>query len=116
MENPEIAAAVVGITEIAKKLGLSAKYCPVFAILIGATLSVFREITHGNTPVGMFGFFSIYFWAAIQGVIIGTTATGLYAAAGSVVDKVTKKQDGSKISDPIAVKVSTDENSLQETH
>ena len=88
MENVEIAAAVVGITEVVKKIGLPAKYCPAFAIALGAILALLAEITYGNSPIGIMGFVSAYFWAIIRGAIIGTTATGLYAVGGGVVDKV----------------------------
>lgn len=92
MENAEIGAAVIGITEVTKRLfGLPRKYCPVFAILVGVILAVLSEITHGNSPAGILGFFSAYFWALIRGIVIGTTATGLYTVGDNFVDKANTK-------------------------
>lgn len=114
MENVEIAAAVVGITEVAKKIGLPAKYCPAFAVALGAILALLSEITYGNTQVGIMGFVSAYFWALIRGVIIGTTATGLYAVGGGVVDKV--RDNNPKITPKVNPANISNEHPQLETH
>ncbi len=78
MEEAELIAAVVGITEVVKNLGIPAKYCTTIAILLGVVLAIVAEHTwgHGN-----------YMIAAIRGVIFGTTATGLYSVGDKVIEK-----------------------------
>ncbi len=97
MNDIEIGAASVGITEVAKNLGLSRKYCSIFAIFIAVVLAVLSEIAYGKHPIGFLEYVTTFFFTTIRGIIIGTSATGLYSMGGKVINKTTKKNANSKL-------------------
>lgn len=78
MNDVEIATVIVGITEVVKKLGLPSQYCPALAVVLGAGIVMFDDYKNGVTDI---------YSSIIRGIIIGTTSTGLYAAADKMIDK-----------------------------
>ncbi len=82
MTEAELGATIVGITEMAKYVGMPAKYCPGFAIILAIGLSVYDQYTKGAGD---------YVSAVLRGIVVGTTTTGLYAAGTNVLEKATVK-------------------------
>ena len=80
MNKAEIAAVVIGITEMIKKLGLPSKYCPAFAIIFAIVLSVGDAYHTGNETIDLYG-------AIMQGLLIGVSTTGSYAALDKFIEK-----------------------------
>lgn len=81
MTDFEIGAIVVGLTELAKQVGIRPKYCPFVAIGLGILVSVIDFWRVGNPD---------YILAVMKGIVIGTTSTGLYAAADGFAHKSSK--------------------------
>jgi hypothetical protein len=78
MNEAEISILVVGITEIAKRFGLTPKLAPVFAIILAAGISVGEAVNIGDFD---------YYSAVMRGLLIGVATTGTYAALGNFVAK-----------------------------
>lgn len=64
MNRAEKIAAIVGITEAIKQMGVPSKFCPAIAIVLGALFGY----ADNQTSQGI-----------IDGVILGATVTGSYA-------------------------------------
>jgi len=67
---------VTGLVEVAKYTGLSSRYAPILAIVVGLILSFIA-----NSDVVGYGLPQI----AMTGLVIGLTASGFYSAAKTVV-------------------------------
>lgn len=93
ISDAEVAAIVVGITELVKNAGLPSKYCPLFAVAFSIALTIGNAIYIGSQD---------YYSAAMRGLIIGLTTTGVYASADTMIKKSTP--------------TITHANSPQETH
>ena len=93
MDKAEMAAVVLGVTEMVKKLGLPSKYCPAFAILFAIFISLGEAYHNGTGELDLYN-------ALMRGLLIGVTTTGGYAAADKFIEK---SQDSHA-------------NSTQETH
>lgn len=76
MNEVEMGAIVVAITEIIKDLGMASKYCRIFAIVLGIAIAIVNEMQTGGANYG---------GAALRGLLVGVTATGLYATAKSTM-------------------------------
>lgn len=77
MNETEIGAVIVGITELLKSFGLPSKLCPAAAIIIGGIIGVAEETRTGG---------EIDFYAgSMRGLLIGATTTGLYAATDKMI-------------------------------
>lgn len=77
MDNLELGAVVVGLTGVAKELGIESKYLPIIAISIGAFLSMGIAQGRGEPLIG----------GLLNGIMIGATATGLIKTSGSLIAK-----------------------------
>lgn len=64
MNRAEKIAAIVGITEAIKQMGVPSKFCPAIAIIVGAIFGY----AENQTSQGI-----------LDGVILGATVTGSYA-------------------------------------
>lgn len=72
MDNVAIAIAVVtGLTQVVKKVGVSSRYVPAVALIIG--------ITYGLI------FVSYDFAGALAGIITGLSSVGLYSGVKNTV-------------------------------
>ena len=78
MNEAEISAVVIGITEIVKNLGLPSKICPLFAVCAAIGFTILTEVQNGGTD---------YTGAALKGLLIGTTTTGGYSAIDRFITK-----------------------------
>jgi len=78
MNEAEIAAVIVGLTEMVKKFGLPSQYCPLIAVVIGIAVVVGEEVKNGGQD---------YYSAVFRGLLIGLTSTGLYATTDKMVTK-----------------------------
>jgi len=77
MDNLEIGAVVVGLTGVAKELGVASSRLPLLAIIIGAFLSMGIAQSKGEPLVS----------GLLSGIMIGATATGLIKTSGSLIAK-----------------------------
>lgn len=75
MDITIIIAAIIGITEAAKRSGMSSKWAPLVSLALGIGAS-FAFITHPDVPS-----------AILEGIILGLTAAGLYSGTKAVVLK-----------------------------
>ncbi len=73
-----MSAIVLGMTEVAKKFGLTSKWAPVFAIFLGITISVGDAFNHGKIE---------WFSSILKGALIGIATTGTYAAVNKFIAK-----------------------------
>jgi len=64
---------IVGLVEVAKRIGLPSRYCPLLAVLLGIGIS-FAYQAVPNYPEMLLG-----------GVMAGLTAVGLFSGARSVI-------------------------------
>lgn len=77
MNEAEMGAVIVGITELLKSFGLPSKFCSGAAIIIGGVIGVAEESRTGT---------EIDFYAGImRGILVGATTTGLYAATDKMI-------------------------------
>ena len=83
MNDAEIAAVLVGGTEVVKMFGLPARFAPGFAILLGALLGGVEAFIQGGGQTDVYG-------GVLRGVIIGTTTTGIYAVTDKMISKSTQ--------------------------
>jgi hypothetical protein len=72
LEEAVILAIVVGLTEVAKKVGLTGRLVPMFAILCGIGVAFVANLG-GAWDV------------ALQGLIVGLTAIGAYEVGKTTV-------------------------------
>jgi len=68
-----------GLVEIAKKAGLSKRYCPVLAVSLGVLLRL--GVRAPGEPVGV---------AVLDGLVVGLSAVGLYSGGRSVLRRNSK--------------------------
>lgn len=74
MELSILVAAIIGLTEAAKRSGMSSKWAPVVSIVLGLGASfAFNE---GELPQ-----------LVIEGIILGLTASGLWSGTKAVITK-----------------------------
>jgi len=73
-ENLIIVPVIIGLVEVAKRLGLNDKYCPILAVLFGIGFASL------GTAVGFGGML-------LSGVISGLAAVGLYSGAKNTFEK-----------------------------
>jgi hypothetical protein len=99
MNDPEMAALVLGITEIAKKWGVPSKHCALLAVCLGVVLSLGEAIHTGNAAIDVYT-------VILRGVLVGVATTGSYAALDKFIQKASS--GGSLIS--------SNANSIEETH
>jgi len=81
LNEAELGAAVLGLTEIVKNFGLPRKWVPVFAIALGVAISMIDAYRSGAND---------WFVAVVRGIVVGATTTGLYAAGKSFVRSAKK--------------------------
>lgn len=81
ISEAEIGAVVLGVTEIIKSFGFPRKWLPVFAILLGVAIAMIDAYRSGTPD---------WFLAAIRGIVVGATATGLYAAGKGFIASAKK--------------------------
>lgn len=67
-----IIPVVLALTEVAKKLGLRTKWCPVLAIILGAVGSVYLN--------------TVDLSSILSGIVYGLSASGLYSGTKSVIE------------------------------
>ena len=79
LETGVLAAIILGLCEIAKKLGLSTKYVPLLAIVLGILFSWIA---------GWQGVSEII----LGGIVAGLTAVGLYSGPKNVVEGIRNKK------------------------
>ncbi len=72
LEEAIILAIVVGLTEVAKKIGLDGRIVPVFAVVLGIGIAFIANLG-GAWDV------------ALQGLIVGLTAIGAYEVGKTTV-------------------------------
>jgi len=77
MNDAEIGAVVIGVTQIIKDFGVPKKICPLLAIFLGIAISLLNEMQNGEN----------FLDAALRGILIGTTATGSYSAIDGFLQK-----------------------------
>jgi hypothetical protein len=75
--------AIVGLCELAKKLGLKAKYSPVVALIFGLLIA-FGEMFKGSWNID-------YYQFIMTGIVYGLTASGLYSGTKAVTNDFRKK-------------------------
>ncbi len=75
MDITIIVAAIIGIVEGAKRSGMSSKWAPLVAVILGIGASL-AFITHPDVPT-----------AILEGIVIGLTSAGLYSGTKAVVTK-----------------------------
>ena len=83
MNEAEISAVVLGVTEIAKNLGLPTKFCGVFSVGLAVLICLSSAHRAGGTD---------FVDAGVRGLLIGLAVTGGYSA----VDKFVSKSGGKK--------------------
>lgn len=93
MPDEQIAALVLGITELSKNAGVPSKYCPFLAVGLGITIKILEALSNGTGD---------YFNAGLRGALIGLATTGIYSAVDGMVKKSSTQP--------------TNGNSSQETH
>jgi hypothetical protein len=71
---------VMGLVEVAKRLGLSSRWAPALAVGLGATLSLGYRAVLG-LPAG-----EAWAQAAVNGLALGLAAAGLYSGARTLAD------------------------------
>ena len=76
-------AVVLGLVEVAKRLGLKEKFCPLLSIFLGLFISLgYHFYNH-----------KIWYEAVIVGLTIGLSAVGLYAGTKDTVRLFTCKKE-----------------------
>lgn len=80
-DGPQAVAIIIGLTEVAKKLGVPPKRCLVAAIGLGLVIQLLIEAAFQYPALGP------WLVAGIKGVIWGLTATGLYSVGSNWVQK-----------------------------
>lgn len=93
MDNPivngvPLVLVVLGLVEVSKRLGIEGKAAVVTSLVIGAVLGVGYQLSIA-VPVDFAG----YFAAAIYGLALGLSASGLY-------DVVTRRSAEKKLQAP----------------
>lgn len=76
-----VTAVVMGLSEVAKKLGLNAKIVPIFNLVVGVVAGCVY-MNPGDLKAGVF-----------SGVIVGLSASGLYSGAKNVIQEITKDKE-----------------------
>lgn len=76
-------AVVLGLVEVAKRLGLREKYCPLLSLFFGLLISLGYYFYNQNT----------WYEAVIIGLIVGLSAVGLYSGAKETVQLFTCKKE-----------------------
>ena len=71
-------AIVVGLVEIAKRIGLPTKFCPLLSVVLGLGVSLISDFS--DWKKGLF-----------SGLIVGLSASGLYDIAKKPVVAITSK-------------------------
>lgn len=79
MENLVIIPVIIGLVEVAKRVGLNGKYCPILAVALGIGFSWLR------TSVGFGGLL-------LTGVISGLSAVGLYSGVKNTFEGIGKEE------------------------
>lgn len=69
-----LVAIVVGLTEVAKKAGLSSRYAPILSIVIGLILSVIANTSVLTAQE-----------VVMTGLVIGLTSSGFYSSVKKTV-------------------------------
>lgn len=77
MEDAQVMAAVVAITQYVKGFGISSKYLPLVAILVGGLIGLALSQQNGET----------HSMGILRGVGIAAVATGLVGTAGDLAKK-----------------------------
>lgn len=87
MNRAEKIAAIVGITEAIKQMGVPSRFCPAIAIIVGALFGYVEN----QTAQGI-----------LDGVILGATVTGSYAVVkkSSVAVLNSEKPSVVSVNDP----------------
>lgn len=70
-----LTAIVIALAELVKKMGVPAKYVPLFALCIGIVAGIVY-LNPGDVQKGI-----------LNGVIIGLAASGLYSGTKNIVQK-----------------------------
>lgn len=80
MSETIMIGAIIGISEIFKKSGVSSKFIPIINLILGIVLcSLYSSHLLGDIYLDVF-----------QGIIIGLTASGLYSGAKNVSEGMNK--------------------------
>jgi hypothetical protein len=73
-----IAALIVGLIEVAKKLGLPTRYAPAVAVVFGIVFAVAYKIDTANGS---------WLEAVVTGIMVGLTAAGLYSGSKATLGR-----------------------------
>lgn len=73
-----IVPLIIGLVEVAKKLGLSDKLCPVLALALGTVVGVFC-----TTEISLQS-------RLVTGVALGLSSSGLYSGAKNTIEAFSK--------------------------
>lgn len=78
-ENLIIVPVIIGLVEVAKRVGLNGKYCPVLAVGLGLGFSWM------GTSVGLGGL-------VLAGIISGLSAVGLYSGVKNTFEGIGEEE------------------------
>ncbi len=87
MNEAEISAVVLGVTELIKKYGLPSKFSPLVALILSVGISIMEMLNAGGTD---------YYSTIMRGILIGIATTGSYAAVDRLVTKSTPNENNSQ--------------------
>jgi len=65
---------IIGLVQVAKRVGLKARWCPILAVFFGVVFSSF--ITAPSIP------------SLLQGIIFGLAAVGLYSGVKNTFERL----------------------------
>jgi uncharacterized membrane protein len=87
MNEAEISAVVLGVTELVKKYGLPSKFCPLVALFLSVGISITEMLNSGEID---------YYSTIMRGILVGVATTGSYAAVDRLVTKSTPNENHSQ--------------------
>ena len=72
-----LVAVVIGLVEVAKRIGVPEKFAPVFSVILGLGLSFLGFVANPDLVSTIVG-----------GIIIGLSAVGLYSGTKNIVEGI----------------------------
>lgn len=76
-----VIALIIGLVEVAKRLGMDNRWAPLFAMAIGVLVFL------GNQVAGVYPWFAPFYQTLLWGIVAGLTAVGLYSTVKNTAPK-----------------------------
>jgi hypothetical protein len=79
-------AIILGLVQVARRLGLKEKYCPLLSTVLGLLISLGYHFFNHKT----------WYEALIIGLVLGLSSVGLYSGTRETVELITCKKEMEK--------------------